>query len=251
MKQVQPVAVVTGAGSGIGRAISLDLSGRGYRIVLAGRRAGPLRETASMLQTPSLVQPCDVANPDACANLIDSTVAYFGRLDALINNAGFAPSVAIGKTEPALIQQVFAVNALGPAYLIAAAWRVFERQFKDDTFIAAFDNDGGCIVNISSMATVDPFPNLFAYAAAKGALNVMVKSCMNEGHDMGMRCFCIAPGAVDTAMLRQVVSEEMLPRERTIPPRVVAGIVGECVTGERDEDCGKIILVPSEPDAPA
>jgi NAD(P)-dependent dehydrogenase (short-subunit alcohol dehydrogenase family) len=239
----QPVAIITGAGSGIGRALAVELAHRGYRTALAGRREKPLLETQNMLEAPSQVIPCDVRDPAACAALVARTVDEFGRLDALINNAGYAPCVPLAQHTPELIREVFEINAIGPAYLIAEAWRIFERQFGEDEVLPGRNRP--TIVNISSMSSVDPFPGLFAYAAAKGSLNTMVKSLANEGRDLGVRCFALALGSVETAMLRGIVSEDLLPKERTIPPEEAAGLIAEYVLGEHDADSGKVILVPS------
>ena len=240
---MDPVAIITGAGSGIGRELAIELAERNYRLVLAGRREEPLMETREMLRAPCVTFPCNVRDPDACAGLVHKAVTEFGRLDVLVNNAGYAPCVPLGQHTPGLIREVFEVNALGPAYLIVAAWKVFEKQFGEDEVLPGRSRP--CILNVSTMATVDPFPGLFAYAAAKGALNVMVKSCGNEGRDLGVRCFAVALGSVETAMLRGIVSEDLLPKERTIPPQAAAGLLAEYVLGQHDEDAGKVIIVPS------
>src|SRR5437660_1611794 len=96
----QPVAIITGAGSGIGRALAVELAERNYRLVLAGRREEPLHETENMLRTPALVIPCDVRDPEACAALVEKTATDFGRIDALINNAGYAPCTPISQHTP-------------------------------------------------------------------------------------------------------------------------------------------------------
>jgi NAD(P)-dependent dehydrogenase (short-subunit alcohol dehydrogenase family) len=240
---LQPVALITGAGSGIGQALALELSEHNYRLVLVGRREDRLLVTQGMLQSSSSVFPCDVRDAAACAAAVEHAQQEFGRLDVLVNNAAIAPCVPISQHSPEMIRDVFEVNALGPAYLTVAAWKVFERQFGDDEVLPGRNRP--CIINISSMSTIDPFPGLFAYAASKGALNTMVKSCVNEGRDLGIRCFSIAFGSVETAMLRGIVSEDLLPRERTIPPAAAAAFITEYVLGQHDEDSGKVIVVPN------
>ena len=99
------------------------------------------------------------------------------------------------------------------------------------------------MVNVSSMATQDPFPGFFAYAASKAALNLMARSCATEGREHGIRAFAVAPGAVETDMLRAAFGEDVIPREQTLDPDTVARVIVECVTGERDAQNGDTIPV--------
>src|SRR4029079_17234254 len=103
-----------------------------------------------------------------------------------------------------VLERLYRVNALGPPNMIAEAWPVFVRQ------------NGGCIASISTMGTLDPFAGFFGYAASKAPLNVMTMSCAREGEAHGIRAFCIAPGAVETGMLRAFLPESAFPRSRTI-----------------------------------
>jgi NAD(P)-dependent dehydrogenase (short-subunit alcohol dehydrogenase family) len=229
------VAIITGAGSGIGRATAISLAKRGYSVVLAGRREGQLRETEAALAGSSLVIAADISGSAACRSIISETENAFGRIDVLINNAGLAPMIPIEETGPSVIDEVFGVNALGPAYLIHAAWPAFVRQRR------------GCIVNVSTMATTDPFPGFFAYAAAKASVNLMAVSCAKEGKEHGIRAFAVAPGAVETGMLRRIVSESSLPRSKTLSPEAIAQVIVECVEGARDSEIGKTIPVEPPP----
>lgn len=251
-----PVALITGAGSGIGRAVALELTRRGFFTVLAGRRLDALRATGAMLPGPWLAKLCDVADPSDCERLVEESAHECGRLDALINNAGDAPLAPISHHTPDVIKRTFDVNALGPAYLIAAFWRVLERRrpAEHDARASAplplpsehearASARSPCIVNVSSMASLDPFPGFFAYAAAKSALNSMVRSCHKEGHPLGIRCFGVAPGAVETSMLRGLFDEKAIPLNATLRPEDVARVVGECVAGVRDAEMGTTIPV--------
>ena len=166
--QESPVAIITGAGSGIGRAAAIDLSGSGYAVVLAGRRVSQLEETGERISGPWLSIGTDVAQPADVANLIDTTVGRYGRLDALINNAGLAPLLDIDETTPEVIERVYSVNAMGTANAIARAWPIFLRQKR------------GCIVNVSTMGTEDPFPGFFAYASSKASVSLSTM-CISVG----------------------------------------------------------------------
>lgn len=227
------VTIITGAGSGIGRVCAVMLARRGHRLVLAGRRREALEETASEAQNDSLVLTADVGDPGSPSAIIDAAIERFGRIDALVNNAGHAPLRDIGETTPEIVEEVFRINAHGPANLIAKVWPIMRRQ------------GGGRIVNVSSMAASDPFPGLFAYAAAKASVELMVKSCASEGRSHGIRAFAVAPGAVETAMLRANFSEKQVPKNRCLSPDDVAAVIVACVVGERDADNGKTIRLPS------
>jgi NAD(P)-dependent dehydrogenase (short-subunit alcohol dehydrogenase family) len=231
MSDQGPVSVVTGAGSGIGRATALKLGGLGHRLVLAGRRGGPLDETGQLLEGEWVAVPTDVGNSGQAAALIDRAVERFGRLDNLVNNAGQAPNVPISETDAGLLEEVFRVNALGTGYAILAAWPVFRRQ------------GSGCVVNVSTLGTTDPFPGFFAYAASKAAVEAMVKSCVNEKGEADIRAFAVAPGAVETAMLRAIAPESVLPRDKCLRPEEVADVIARCITGERDEMNGQVIYL--------
>lgn len=241
---LRPVAIITGAGSGIGRALALRLGERGYDLVLVARTRAALDAVGDELararpSTRTLVHACDVAHADAAAAIVDATLRRFGRLDALVNNAGLAPLEPIGATTPALLEQVYAVNALGPARLIAAAWPVFERQHAAGTSHRL----GARVVNVSTMGTLDPFPGFFAYASAKASVNVMAKSIANEGASIGVRGFAVAPGAVETPMLRGLFDTGTIPPEACLSADAVAMEIVACLAGERDGDNGKTIVM--------
>ncbi|MEM8756780.1 MAG: SDR family oxidoreductase [Planctomycetota bacterium] len=225
----RPVALITGAGSGIGRASADRLIAAGFRTVLVGRRKGPLREAADALGDLATVLPADIGNPADARALIGSIGDAFGRLDVLVNNAGTAPLLPIAQTGRDVIDTAFRVNAEGPAHLIALAWPMFERQ------------QSGRIVNVSTMGTRDPFPGFFAYAASKAALNSMTRSCASEGRELGIRAFTVAPGAVETEMLRGLFGKEAVPPEMCLSPDEVAAVIADCATGRRDTDSGKTI----------
>lgn len=230
------VTIITGAGSGIGRAVAIMLAKAGHNLTLVGRRRKPLEETATMLGGgggEALIVAVDVGDAGAPAAIVDQTLARFGSVNVLVNNAGYAPLRTIDETDPAVMDETFRINAIAPANLIARVWPVFQRQ------------GGGRIVNVSSMATVDPFPGLFAYAAAKASVELMVKSCAKEGRAHNVRAFAVAPGAVETGMLRANFPPSVLPARLCLTPEQVATVIVECVTGERDGDNGRTIYVPS------
>ena len=226
-----PVAIVTGASSGIGLATARLLSEQGHHVVLAARSADPLTAAAATIDGPTTIIPTDVADLSQTRALISRVHAELGRLDVLINNAGYAPLLSIEQTDDATIEQAYRVNAIGPASLIAHAWPIFQSQ------------NAGCIVNISTMGTDNPFPGFFAYAASKASVNLMTRSCAKEGAEHNIRAFAVAPGAVETPMLRGLFSEDQLPAEDCLSPEDVAEVVVACVAGEMDEKNGEVIWV--------
>ncbi|MCA9272361.1 MAG: SDR family oxidoreductase [Phycisphaerales bacterium] len=228
-----PVSIVTGAGSGIGLAVSQQLSQMGHHVVLVGRREGVLKEAAAALAGPSSVMPCDISQLAQARSVIDQVKADLGRIDVLVSNAGWAELHAIDKTDDETLDLSFRINALGPAAMISQAWPVFTAQ------------KSGCIVCTSSMATQDPFPGFFAYASSKASVNLLVASCAKEGSRHGVRAFAIAPGAVETALLRSMFDQTTLPADVCMKPETVAAMITACVRGEHDAENGRVIWMPN------
>lgn len=228
-------AIVTGAGSGIGRATALLLARRGWGVVLAGRTAATLEETRGLIEAGgsggAVVCVCDVSREQDAQNMVALAVRSFGRVDALVNNAGYAPLAPIDDTTPAMLRASFEINALGPAYAILAVWPVMKSR------------GGGRIVNVSTRGAADPFPGFFAYAGAKASVNTFALSIAKEGEPHGIQGFSVAPGATETRMLRQHWGERALPRSRVQSPEVVAEVVVACAAGEQDQDNGQTIFV--------
>jgi NAD(P)-dependent dehydrogenase (short-subunit alcohol dehydrogenase family) len=233
-----PVAIVTGAGSGIGRAVCGLLANAGYRLSLVGRREAKLQETMDGIAARSAAAPemlilsADLASAQQAMSVVDMTVEQWGRVDALVHAAGNAAVVSIDRTDEDLLYRTFAVNTFAAAYLIARLWPVFRKQ------------RGGCIVNVSTMGTSDPFPGFFVYAAAKAALESFTRSVAKEGADAGIRAFSVAPGAVETDMLRANFSERQVPHRHTLDPLDVAHVICDCVLGRREGETGTTIYLP-------
>ena len=224
------VVAVTGASRGIGAAA-------GAQVALLSRDIAAISALAD--EVAGLALPCDVADWRSVEGALSRVAARYGRLDVLVNNAGIAPLLSIDKTDAATIEQVYMTNAVGPACAIAAAWPVFMRQHAN----ADFSPIGHRIVNISTLGTADPFPGFFAYAASKASLNLMAQSCALEGKPFAVKAFAIAPGAVETSMLRAIFPETVLPACKCMSPQKVAEEILACVMGERDGLNGKTIYL--------
>lgn len=229
----QLVAIVTGAGSGIGRRCALHLAERGWGVVLAGRTRATLAETGQLLgEAPHCLIEADVGEVQAAGCVVDGALSMFGRIDALINNAGYAPFKPFHQFTDAELDRTFQVNALGPIRLMNRAWPHLGKS-------------GGRVVNVSSYSTLEPFAGLGVYGAAKIALNLLGKASVREGRDSGVRVFTVAPGAVETAMLRALWGTDVLPTSHTLDPDAVARVIVDCAVGQRDDDAGGLITLPS------
>src|SRR5687768_78732 len=179
----QKVAVVTGAGSGVGRAVALALLAENYSVALAGRRADVLAETAALTGAAAeraFAVPCDVGDPGAVRSLFDRTVETFGRVDLLFNNAGIgAPPVPLDELTDDQWRRVVDVNLNGAFWCVREAFRVMKAQTPR----------GGRIINNGSISATTPRPNSAPYTATKHAITGLTKSAALDG-----RAFDIAVG---------------------------------------------------------
>jgi len=215
-------AVVTGAGRGIGRAIALRLAGAGMNVLAVARTAKDLKETASQASgMPGKVLPhkADVTRSEQVDAFVRRAVAEFGRLDVLVNNAGAAPLCKIDEITDSLLDDTLAVNVRAVVYACRSAWPALTRS-------------RGAIVNISSLAALDPFPGFALYGGTKAWVNTFSQALAGEGKPLGIRVFSLGPGAVETKMLRKVFPD--LPADQALQPDEVAAAV-EWLLDERAE----------------
>jgi NAD(P)-dependent dehydrogenase (short-subunit alcohol dehydrogenase family) len=176
------IAVVTGAGSGIGRAVARTLLDAGYGVALAGRRRDQLEATANG-HSEALVAPTDVTSPEAVAALFDQAKERFGRVDLLFNNAGSsAPPVPIDELTVEQWRSVVEVNLNGMFYCAQAAVRMMKAQ----------NPRGGRIINNGSISAHAPRPNSAPYTSTKHAVTGLTKSL-----SLDLRKFDIAAGQID------------------------------------------------------
>ncbi len=183
------VALVTGAGSGIGRAVALGLAAAGYRVALAGRREALLQETAASAAGGVLVVPTDVTDEKAVAAMVDRVVAHFGRLDVLFNNAGTtAPSTPTDELAAEAWRRVIDTNLTGAFLCAQAAFRAMKAQ----------QPRGGRIINNGSIAAETPRPHMAAYTASKHAVTGLTKTLALEGRRYDIACGQIDIGNVQT-----------------------------------------------------
>lgn len=188
------VALVTGAGSGIGRAASVALQGEGYDVVLAGRRQSELEITAGMAKSGGgrmLPVSTDVADPAQIAALFAKTRSEFGRLDVLFNNAGMgAPAIPMEDLTVEQWKQVVDVNLTACFICAQEAIRIMKAQ----------DPKGGRIINNGSISAHAPRPNSVAYTSTKHAITGLTKSISLDGRKHDIACSQIDIGNADTPM---------------------------------------------------
>ena len=184
------IAVVTGAGSGVGRVVAGALLDAGYRVALAGRRADALAETAAGREH-TLVQPTDVADPASVNALFDAVTERWGRLDVLVNNAGRGSS-AVPVDEVAVDDWLSVVdtNLTGSFLCARAAFALMRAQRPQ----------GGRIINNGSISAHSPRPGSIAYTATKHAITGLTKSISLDGRPYSIACGQIDIGNAETEM---------------------------------------------------
>ncbi|MDB5591149.1 SDR family oxidoreductase [Enterovirga sp.] len=192
MSEQHKVALVTGAGTGVGKAAVLSLLRDGFSVVLSGRRREPLEEVAAAAERGrTLVVPGDVTKPEDVAALFGQTQQTYGRLDVLFNNAGRgAPAVPIEDLPLETWREVVDTNLTGMFLCIQHAFRIM----KDQT------PRGGRIINNGSISAHAPRPFSIAYTATKHAVTGLTKSCSLDGRAYDIACGQIDIGNADTAM---------------------------------------------------
>jgi NAD(P)-dependent dehydrogenase (short-subunit alcohol dehydrogenase family) len=193
------VVLVTGAGSGIGKAAALALLREGHRVALAGRRRERLAETAaqSAAGERALVVPADVSDPASVKDLFAATVAAFGRLDVVFNNAGRgAPAVPLEDITDEQWQQVVDVNLTGMFLCIREAFRVMKSQ----------DPRGGRIINNGSISAHAPRPHSAPYTATKHAVTGLTRSAALDGRRYDIACSQIDIGNAHTELAARMAT---------------------------------------------
>ncbi|MGP3928314.1 SDR family oxidoreductase [Streptomyces sp. 8N616] len=193
------VAVVTGAGSGIGRAVALELARADWAVALAGRRTEALDATAALARegAPVLAVRTDVTRPEDVDALFRAVREHFGRLDLLFNNAGsFGPPVPLEELAYEDWRSVVEVNLTGAFLCAQAAYRLMKNQ----------DPQGGRIINNGSISAHVPRPNSIAYTATKHAMTGLTKSLSLDGRKYGIAC-----GQIDIGNAATEMTERMQP----------------------------------------
>ena len=227
------IAVVTGATSGIGRAIAELLLERGDTVVGVGRSQTALAELGANPRFIAIEH--DLHDVDGLVTKLSATVAGLGGVDLLVNNAGIAEARSISETTPAFFRQTLDINLTAPAAAIHTLW-------------PQLGASRGRIINVSSLAQLDPFPGFFAYAASKAGLHLLTVVAAAEGAGSGIRAVTIAPGVVDTPLHRSMMPNSIEPVEgkpSVFQPVDVARVVCEVIDGVHDAFNGWVLAMPA------
>ena len=207
------VAIVTGAGTGIGRGIALALAGEGARPVLCGRRMNRLQETLAAIQEAGgegLAVQADVSQQADVERVVAKAVESFGPIDILVNNAGIGGGDTIHEHEVADWDQVMAVNLRGPFLMARAVLPSMRRQLR------------GHIINISSESGLEYYVGSGGYGVSKHALNALGEYIQRENQELGIRVNTICPGMVVTEMTEDSPG---LVHEKCLYPEDIADLV--------------------------
>ncbi|UCG34280.1 MAG: SDR family oxidoreductase [Phycisphaerales bacterium] len=226
------VALITGAGRGIGRAVCVRLAKDGYDIVGLSRNERELAETQRLVTdagSECLIVPTDVTDADQVDRAVSAAVDRFQRVDVAVNNAGVAPLGKVPEMPLEVFERCIAVNVCAVFYLCQDVMPIMASQ------------GGGTIINISSMSSFDPFPGFAAYGGTKAFVNVFTKALAAEGAHDGIRAFAVAPAAVETRALRGAFPD--FPAAECLDPADVADMVSALLDRRCRHASGEVITV--------
>ncbi len=226
MRLINKVAVITGGGRGIGKALALGFAEEGASVIVAARTEEEILSTAKIINNSggnSLAVQCDISNESDVKQLISSTLKKYNRIDVLVNNAGIGSARPVYAISSESFNRIIAVNLTGTFLCTKYVWKPMQ------------DIGGGSIINMSSMGGLIGYPLLSAYCASKWGQIGFTKSCAEEGKKFHIRVNAVAPGKADTA-IRSLVKEDktkILKAEDHIPVCVfLASDESKYITGQ-------------------
>jgi meso-butanediol dehydrogenase/(S,S)-butanediol dehydrogenase/diacetyl reductase len=250
MKLDGKVALITGAGTGIGTAIAERFVADGARICITGRRQEKLDELAQALPAGAVVACAgDVTKLKDAERMVETALGFAGKLDVLVNNAGIDPG---GKTvvdiDPEIWHQVFETNLTGPLYLMKAS---IPHMIK---------SGGGSIINIASLGGLRCLPGMPAYCSSKAGLIMLTKQVALDFGPAKIRCNAVCPGGTRTAMFEKSLSplaevlgtdlegvfrcvSSMVPLRRTADPTEITGICSYLASDDSTFMTGSVLLI--------
>ena len=223
------VAIVTGGGTGIGRACAATLSARGTHCVLVGRQEDRLRAAAEGMDGSAAILAADLTEPGEPERVVAETLGSQGRIDLVVHSAGTFDKASMPEVTSEHWQQVLDINLSAVMTLTRAGW-------------GALSDSEGQIVLISSIAAVQPFEGNAAYAASKGGLNALGEVLRLEGRDCGIRVITLCPAQIDTELWEQKAPDSV--RARMMPAAGVGELVANLVGTDRRIDIGPVVIRP-------
>lgn len=228
------VIVVTGGSSGIGLATGLKFAQQGYQVAICGRDLEKLEAATDLIDAGGDAMQCyakavDFQVDGAARTFVKNVVLKFGRVDVLVNSAGFAPLSSIDLFTDEDFRMAINVNCRAVFETTKAAW---------PTMIA---QKSGAIVNLSSLAAIDPFPGFSVYGGCKAWVDTFSSAMASEGAGHGIQVVSIRPGAVATPMLQSLFPE--YPAEKSLAPSEVADLIWEVSQPEAFDRSGQAINI--------
>jgi len=225
------IAIITGGGTGIGRGLALALAQSGAKVVICGRREGPLDETINTIWEEGgggIAVQADVSQPEDVNRLVKTTLERYERVDILINNAGIGGGGAIHTHDISAWIRVMDVNLRGPFLMSRAVLPLMREQGQ------------GHIINISSEAGLEYYRGNGAYGVSKHALNSLSEYIQRENQDFSIRVDTICPGMVVTEMNRD---NPALNKDKCLYPEDIADLVLWLLTRRQNVKIGTPILI--------
>lgn len=222
--------LITGGSSGIGFATAKQFAAEGYCVSICGRRQSALDQAAKLIESENVLAiQGDIAAAKTRSVLIEETIQRFGSIDVLVNNAGAAPLGDFESIDAETFESVIDINIRAVFELTQLAWSNMKTS------------GGGSIINISSMAAVDPFPGFSIYGASKAWMEIFTKAIAAEGANHGIRACCVRPGAVETDLLRGLFPD--FPADQCVRPEDIAMQVWNCVSNPAEHETGEAFTV--------
>ena len=225
------VCLVTGASRGIGRAVVLRFARAGFAVVGAARSPEPLsqlRREVEALGAACETVPADVGSEPDAMRVVEAAKRRFGRMDVLVNNAGLATLLTAASATTADYRALLTANIDSVFFMTQLAWPLLSAS-------------RGVVINVSSMASADPFPGLGVYGACKAWVNLFTRAIAGEGKPAGIRAFAVAPGAVETGMLRGAFPD--FPAAAALDPDDVAQVIESLAEGRMKTASGATLFV--------